>query len=210
MSESQLPSFELEAVPDVAGPERQTHVGRWLGIAAVVLVMGLIWFSLDQTGDGGTVAAPNSAANNVAIAAEVGALAPDFSLTSLAGETVRLSDFRGKPVVLNFWATWCAPCRREMPALEQIWQQGGAGDVVVIGVDQGESPQRVQRFIDEEVNVSFPILLDSDYKVGDAYFVRSLPTTLFIDPKGFIQEIRLGGPLSLSFLQDRVARLQAQ
>jgi peroxiredoxin len=186
-------------------PKPRKSVSGWIGFAAVALLFGLIWFNQD-------IAAPawNDGAatmNGSPIAAEVGAIAPDFSLVTLDGNSVRLSDFHGKPVILNFWATWCAPCREEMPALEEIWQQYGQGDVVVLGVDQGESTAVVERFIREKVNTSFPILLDRDHTIGDSYFVRSLPTTFFIDAKGFIREIRIGGPLSLPFLQDRVQKL---
>lgn len=137
----------------------------------------------------------------------VGQPAPNFALLWEDGRGIDLAGLQGRPVILNFWATWCPPCREEMPALEELWQQYGAGGVVVLGVDQGESTAIVERFIREKVDTTFPILLDGDHAVGDSYFVRSLPTTFFIDRNGFIQEIRIGGPLSLSFLQDQVRKL---
>lgn len=208
MSDINFPTADLEAASNVvtASPAR-SHVGRWMGVIVVALVAGLIGLTFLQS-EGFQRTASDTGPVGTAI--EVGALAPDFSLTSLTGEPVRLSDFRGRPVVLNFWATWCSPCLKEMPALEQIWQQGGAGNVVVLGVDQGESIQRVQSFVEDKVDISFPILLDSDHRVGNTYLVRALPTTLFIDDSGLIHEIRIGGPLSLAFLQDRVAKLQTQ
>jgi len=189
-------------VPPVVKPRKS--VSGWIGLAAMALILGLIWMNQD-------IAAPavsgGAERNGAPIAPQVGAIAPDFSLVTLDGESVRLSDFHGKPVILNFWATWCPPCREEMPALEEIWQQYGAGGVVVLGVDQGESTAVVERFIRENVDTSFPILMDSNHAVGNSYFVRSLPTTFFIDRNGFIQEIRIGGPLSLAFLQDQVRKL---
>lgn len=146
---------------------------------------------------------------STAIAPEVAALAPDFELRTLTGETVRLRDLRGRPVILNFWATWCPPCRREMPALEVVWQQYNRGDVMVLGVDQGESPAVVEEFIRTAAGVSFPLLLDIDQSVGDAYLVHSMPTTFFIDAEGRIRDIRVGGPMKLEFLNEQVRRLQS-
>jgi peroxiredoxin len=200
LDEGQRSSTEMPPTPR---PRRS--VSGWIGLAAIALILGLIWFNQDTAAPAGNDSAAMT--DGPAITAEVGAIAPDFSLVTLDGNSVRLSDFHGKPVILNFWATWCAPCREEMPALEEIWQQYGAGDVVVLGVDQGESTAVVERFIREKVDTTFPILMDSDHAVGDNYFVRSLPTTFFIDRNGFIQEIRIGGPLSLPFLQDRVQKL---
>jgi peroxiredoxin len=199
LDESQLPPIET---PAVSKPRRS--VSGWIGLIAIALIAGLIWFSQSTSISTGNESA---AMNGAFIAPEVGAIAPDFALVTLDGETVHLSDFQGKPVILNFWATWCPPCREEMPALEAIWQQHGAGDVVVLGVDQGESVAVVEKFIRDRVDTTFPILMDSDHTVGDSYFVRSLPTTFFIDRNGFIQEIRIGGPLSLTFLQDQVKKL---
>lgn len=190
----------IDASP-VTKPRRS--ISGWIGLAAVILIAGLIWFSQSASAP----ASNDVAADGSPIAAEVGAIAPDFELVTLDGESVRLSDFHGKPVILNFWATWCAPCREEMPALEAIWQQYGEGDVVILGVDQGESVALVERFIRERVGTTFPILMDSDHAIGDSYFVRSLPTTFFIDRNGFIQDIRIGGPLSESFLQEQVKKL---
>lgn len=204
MSETQLPALEA-----TSPPHSRPRVGRWLAIGVMALVMGLIWLNLgqvQQTENQDDAAA----AAAIPIQAELGALAPDFSLPVLDGQTVRLSEFRGKPVILNFWATWCPPCRAEMPALEEIWQQYGRGDVVVLGVDQGEGTAVVERFINTKVHTTFPILMDQRQTIGDTYFVRSLPTTFFIDPNGFIQEIRVGGPLSLDFLQGQVQRLQGE
>ncbi|MBX3001756.1 MAG: TlpA family protein disulfide reductase [Caldilineaceae bacterium] len=188
--------------PPVVKPRKS--VSGWIGLAALTLIFGLIWMNQDSAAP---AVSDSAEMNGATIAARVGSIAPDFSLVTLTGEQVHLSDFQGKPVILNFWATWCPPCREEMPALEAIWQQYGAGDVVVLGVDQGESVAVVERFIHERVGTTFPILMDSNHAVGNSYFVRSLPTTFFIDRNGFIQEIHIGGPLSLPFLQEQVRKL---
>ena len=140
-------------------------------------------------------------------APEVGHPAPDFTLPALDGDEVHLAELRGKPVILNFWATWCPPCRREMPALEVIWQQHKRGDVMVLGVDQGESVGIVSQYVRQNVGVTFPLLLDRRQDVGDLYLVRSLPTTFFIDAEGIIRAIRVGGPMELDFLNQQVRAL---
>lgn len=110
-------------------------------------------------------------------------LAPDFILLNLEGDVVRLSDFRGKKrVVLNFWASWCDPCIEEMPALEGIYQQY-KDELVVLGVNVQEDPGAIRKFIDEEVHVTYPILLDSEGRVNLKYILL-LPSSLFIDMDG--------------------------
>jgi hypothetical protein len=94
-----------------------------------------------------------------------------------------------------------------MPALEVIWQQHNRGDVMVLGVDQGESVGIVSEYVRQNVGVTFPLLLDRRQDVGDLYLVRSLPTTFFIDDDGIIQEIRVGGPMELNFLNEQVRTL---
>ncbi len=119
-----------------------------------------------------------------------GALSPDFELQSLAGETVRLSDFRGQAVVLNFWATWCAPCRQEMPAFESRYQQYGS-DLVILAVNFDESAEAVTAFFDE-MALSFDPLLDPGGEIQDLYQVRGYPTSYFVDVEGVIQIIHIG------------------
>ena len=138
---------------------------------------------------------------------EVGQPAPNFAFVWEDGRGADLASLRGKPVILNFWATWCPPCRREMPALEVIWQQHNRGDVVVLGVDQGESVAVVSQYVRQNVGVTFPLLLDRRQDVGDLYLVRSLPTTFFIDAEGIIREMRVGGPMELDFLNQQVQAL---
>ncbi len=120
----------------------------------------------------------------------VGHPAPDFTLTTLDGQTFTLSDLRGTPVVLNFWATWCGPCRAEMPELVSAANRYDP-KVRVIGVDQGEPPEDVQAFADE-LGIGFPIPLDRDMSVADNYRVTGMPTTFFIDRDGIIRQIWAG------------------
>ena len=136
-----------------------------------------------------------------------GFLAPDFSLGTLEGNTMRLSDLRGQPVILNFWATWCPPCRAEMPELEKVWRQYKGSGLMLLGVDQAESAAVVEQFARNDMGVTFPILLDTDLAVRNKYAVRALPTTVFIDAEGRIQDVKIGGPLDTAAIVDGVNKI---
>lgn len=120
----------------------------------------------------------------------VGSPAPDFVLNRLGGGSQRLSALKGKPVVVNFWATWCPPCKEEMPLLDQYAQKYDQR-LVVIGVDSEESESQVAGFI-KEMGVRFPILLDTYGVATDLYFVRNFPMTFFIDEQGVLRSQHLG------------------
>ncbi len=130
--------------------------------------------------------------------------APNFTLTTLANETFTLQEAQGKPVVLNFWATWCGPCQRELPALQAAAERYGER-VLILGVDQGEAPELVQRYVDEK-GLTFAIPLDAEFEVSTLYNVRGLPTTYFIDSQGVIRQIWLGEMNSIT-LAEGVAQL---
>jgi peroxiredoxin len=120
----------------------------------------------------------------------VGDPAPDFSFTLPDGSEQRLSELRGTPVVLNFWATWCLPCIEEMPALEQALADS-EGDLRVLAVNRNELPAAIARFA-HQVDVSFPLIANLDGAIPDRYSVVSLPTTYFIDRDGAISAIQIG------------------
>lgn len=120
----------------------------------------------------------------------VGSDAPDFNLPSLNGHDLSLEQLRGKPVLLNFWATWCDPCLRELPLLDAT-AQTHMDDLVVLGVSVGESLTAVEHFA-ERHPLSYPILLDHDEDVGVLYQVQGYPTSVFIDAEGVVRAIYLG------------------
>jgi peroxiredoxin len=122
-----------------------------------------------------------------------GSEAPDFQLRDLDGRTVALSEFRGRPVVLNFWASWCGPCQMEMPVFQEVFtdEMWKAGGLVILAVNLGESPELVQEFV-EYYGLTFPVLLDSSAEVGMMYNAAVLPTTYFIDNDGIIRSIKRG------------------
>lgn len=109
--------------------------------------------------------------------------APDFSLPSLDGDPVTLSALRGQVVFLNFWATWCPPCREEMPSIERLHRELRIEGLAVLALDVGESPAVVARFV-ESFRLSFPVLLDADSEVSRRYGISGLPTTVLVDRSG--------------------------
>jgi len=121
----------------------------------------------------------------------VGHPAPDFTLSDLDGEQVTLSDLKGQVVVLNFWATWCGPCRVEMPELETVYNKWKGQGVVILGINVFEDPSRVSGAA-AEMGITFPILLDREGQVAQSYEIMGYPTTFLIDRDGIIQGIQLG------------------
>ncbi|HWQ83320.1 MAG TPA: TlpA disulfide reductase family protein [Anaerolineales bacterium] len=114
----------------------------------------------------------------------------DFTLDNLAGETVSTLDLRGKTVLLNFWATWCIPCRQEMPMLQAAAEKY-APNLVVLGINIGEEPWRVKKIV-YELGLSFEILMDESNQVETMYRVRAYPTTYLIDDEGIIRAQHVG------------------
>jgi thiol-disulfide isomerase/thioredoxin len=129
---------------------------------------------------------------------QTGSSAPDFVLQTLDGQKVMLSKLQGKPVLLNFWATWCPPCKAEMPYLQQIYDQYSRKGLVMYEIDIGESDATVRQFMNDN-HLTLPVLLDTDKKVNDLYRIAGIPTTFLIDKNGIIRGRILGG------FQDKVS-----
>ncbi|MGL4982901.1 MAG: TlpA family protein disulfide reductase [Treponemataceae bacterium] len=137
---------------------------------------------------------------------KVGNLAPDFMLTTLEAKDVKLSDYRGKPVFLNFWATWCPPCVKEMPAMEKI-HQNYSQNITVLAVNVGEQIKPVRDFINKN-KLTFSILLDRQSSIARVYSVQAIPTTFILDDKGVIVAVRRG-TLTEKEMQELVAKVSS-
>ncbi|KNB71125.1 thiol-disulfide oxidoreductase ResA [Brevibacillus reuszeri] len=138
-------------------------------------------------------------------AVKVGSDAPNFSLEQLKGQEMALGDLKGKGVVLNFWGTWCEPCKEEMPALQAQYDKFKDKGLVVLGVNIGESPIAVEPFV-KQFNVSFPILLDRQSQITKLYRIGPIPTTFFISPEGEVKEIFIG-QLNEAMIADKVSKI---
>jgi len=163
-----------------------------------ILLSGLVWvfISADHTGSttDGAIPAPRE-----------GFLAPDFTLQTLDGETVTLSDLRGQAVLINLWATWCPPCRAEMPAIQKLYAEykDQGFEVMAVNMTYQDIPTAVLPFTQEHA-LTFPVLLDETGDVASKYELRSLPSSFFINRDGFIQEVVIGGPMSEALLRTRI------
>lgn len=167
---------------------------RWTGLIGLMLVTGLAWIWINRIPGG------NAAVSHALPAAPAtGHPAPDFTVTSVNGETFTLSALRGTPVVLNFWATWCPPCRAELPEL-QAASQKLAGQVAIVGINQAENGEQVRAFAGQ-LGLTFTMPLDERADVSRLYAVRSLPTTFFIDRAGVIRRIQIGAVTEATLTQ---------
>lgn len=122
---------------------------------------------------------------------KVGMLAPDFALLDLEGNEVKLSDFRGQTVMINFWATWCPPCRDEMPLMEAAYREKADQGFVVLAVSMDDDHNEVTQFVRDH-GLTFPVVLDEGRRVSLLYRVRSIPTTFIVDKDGAIRDIQVG------------------
>jgi cytochrome c biogenesis protein CcmG, thiol:disulfide interchange protein DsbE len=138
-------------------------------------------------------AKPAAKAGNASEKPQVGFAAPDFSLTGLDGKTISLGDLRGKPVVINYWVTWCIPCQEELPILDKLGQEYSSMGVAVLSIDgiQQDALSDVQSTV-TQLGLTHPVLLDEGNSFSKAYWVKFMPTSIFIDKEGIIRYIQLG------------------
>jgi cytochrome c biogenesis protein CcmG/thiol:disulfide interchange protein DsbE len=141
-------------------------------------------------------------------APQTGFLAPDFTLNGLDGKVYTLSELRGQAVLINLWATWCPPCRAEMPAIQKIYQEYKDQGLVVLAVNATVQDDRsaVAPFM-EKYSLTFPILLDEAGDVSAKYQLQSLPSSYFIGRDGVIRQVVIGGPMSEALLRTRIEQI---
>ncbi len=138
---------------------------------------------------------------------QVGFLAPDFLLPDSSGELTSLSSLKGRPVLVNIWASWCLPCRSEMPAMQRLYNEYSSRGFTILAVNatNQDNLEQIENFIQEN-NLTFPIFFDQKGSVSNLYNVRSLPSSFFIDEEGIIQDVVIGG-MPESLLRIRIEEL---
>ena len=141
-------------------------------------------------------------------APQKGFLAPDFTLNTATGETVKLSELRGQAVLVNLWATWCPPCRAEMQAIETMYKeyQGQGFTVLAVNMTYQDDRAAIAPFVEEQ-ELTFPILLDETSEMAGNYQLKSLPSSYFIDREGMISEVVIGGPMAEALLRTRIEEI---
>lgn len=197
-----------DELPDERPHRRREYTGATstLGLAAlIVIVVGAgLWFAeFRDTGSSGastpglgiTALADHLNTTGKAPAAEEGRAAPNFKLASPDGKVAQLDAYRGTYVLVNFWASWCPPCRGETPDLQALFERGtaaGSSRLVVLGVNQQEEAGTASKFA-SQFGVTYPILLDRSGEVSEGYRVgRGLPVSFLVNPSGVIEKVYLG------------------
>jgi len=173
-------------------------------VSITVLIFGAAWIGISTTLPGGTT-------NPGIPAPQAGFLAPEFTLSTLDGSSVALADLRGQAVLVNIWASWCLPCRAEMPDMQTVYEEYASQGFTILAVNATDQDSRSNAAeFAAEYNLTFPILLDLDGQVGRLYQVSALPSSFFILPDGTIQEVVIGGPMAEALLRTRIENLLAE
>lgn len=167
-----------------------------LVVGGVILIGAVLAFALAST--------PNTTIGP----AQIGKPIANFSLTDLSGTTHTMSDYAGRPVLINAWATWCPPCKAEMPALHEFYLKHTAEGFELLAVNSGEGRSAVQQFIGQ-TGFTFPVLLDTNKDVLDGLGVNGLPTSIFVGRDGTVKTIHVGG-LTPEAIEKELAPLLAQ
>jgi thiol-disulfide isomerase/thioredoxin len=163
----------------------------------------LVDVSGDPSVEGGMIVSPTAAGINK------GDIAPDFELELLNGDKIKLSDLKGQKVLINFWATWCPPCKEEMPEMQKFYEEYG-DEIAIIAInatDSEKNEQAVRDFI-EEKGYTFPVALDKDMEVVDNYMAITIPTSYFIGTDGVLQVPRKVGPMTYDFMVEMLNTLE--
>jgi peroxiredoxin len=216
--ENDIPLDEVSGVE-----ERPQNRREWSGVLrslvlplliVATIVGGLLYLERRRSDDGGAAGGygtvelpPAYNTTGESPSTEVGRHAPDFLLQTPVGGELRLSDLRGTPVLVNFWASWCTPCREEMPRIVAAYDEQSGADFTVVAVDLQENDGIVQEFADD-YGMDFPIVIDRTGEVGDTWRiggpVEGIPSSYFIDAEGIVQS-RVFGPMTDETLEENLA-----
>lgn len=182
----------------------KTIAKHWKAFFTAALILGAAWTAF-------TAAYGPEATSGRIPAPRQGFLAPDFTLQAADGSTVTLSDLQGKPVLVNFWASWCAPCKAEMPAMQRVYEEYGQKGFIILAVNATrQDSQKAATDFATQYGLTFPILFDVSGEASAQYQVRALPTTFFIDVEGNIHDVLIGGPVSEALMRAQAEQMLAE
>ena len=170
------------------------RIGRFLGPVVVITVLGVLGWSLLRPAD------PNAKGSPL-----IGHPAPDFKLATLQGGMLRRSSLNGKPLIVNFWASWCIPCREEAPLLRDTQSKYASKDLVIVGITVNDKPEDSRKFA-KEFSLNYPNLIDPNGKTGVDYGVRGVPETYFLDRKGIVR-FKKFGPIEAKELEQWIGAI---
>ncbi|WP_246055252.1 peroxiredoxin family protein [Pseudalkalibacillus caeni] len=165
-----------------------------IAILAIVLLLEISGIPMNNSTINNDAIKGYSLSDSNGAGIKEGSKAPDFSLQTIDGKKVKLSDYRGKKVVLNFWATWCPPCKKELPELQEYYIENGNDKVEIIGVNLTKierSEKDVDPFV-EKYGLTFPVILDKKGKVEKVYQIQSYPTSYILDKDGNVEKVIAG------------------
>lgn len=180
---------------------QQTISNHPVLFSLLILVISAAWI-------GYTAVAFPLTTHGLTPAPKEGFLAPDFTLHAIDGQVYTLSELRGRPLLINFWATWCPPCQAEMPAMQRVFDQYQDQGFLILAINATYQDNHTAILdFNREYNLTFPILLDTDGAVSQQYLVHAFPSSFFVDPHGLISDVVIGGPMAEALLETRVSSL---
>jgi cytochrome c biogenesis protein CcmG, thiol:disulfide interchange protein DsbE len=174
---------------------------NWTPFSILILAISLSWMVFlppsPEVLTGGRIPAPRE-----------GFLAPDFTLQDEQGQAIRLSDLRGRPVLVNLWASWCPPCQAEMPDMEKAYEKYSQQGFIILAINTTYQDQKSSALaFASQHGLTFPILFDMDGTVSHQYMVRAMPTSFFIDQQGIIRRVIVGGPMAGGLLSFEIEKM---
>ncbi|OXS79357.1 redoxin domain-containing protein [Domibacillus enclensis] len=175
---------------------------KWFGVLLIVLLIGIAGFNLyNDRKEVTEIDSTGIAVSDDQTGIALGDRAPDFKLQTMDGEEVNLSDYKGKKVFLNFWATWCPPCKAEMPHMQAFYEEQPE-DVEILAVNLEESTEKAADFA-KQYELTFPILMDADGTVAETYEVYTIPTTYVLNEDGTVHQ-KIVGPMDEPMMQELI------
>ncbi|GLY09295.1 redoxin domain-containing protein [Pseudobacillus badius] len=190
---------------------------KWFGILLLILLAGIAAVNIikdrkeiTEIENPGIEVADQEAESSAAAGIGLGDLPPDFSLQTLDGKKVSLSDYRGKKVILNFWATWCPPCKAEMPHMQSFYEkeaEKSGTEILAVNLTSKDNGQATVADFVKQYDLTFPVLLDEEGAVGEKYQVSIIPTTYFLNTDGTVHQV-VKGPMDEEMMRGLVDEME--